>query len=336
MCKECYELLNLNQENFNLQSDDLHQKVMQLLTLYDRMMVQLSFCLNDIVPCLAIKLQTMEQSRSKVKLGATGLSFVSGALAVAGTATLLTPAGIPLLIGMTKAAYSYTALHMNTLSLFLYSAAMATSGTSSAIQFGNTAFTYTSAKEANQLAERIVGWNGLCLSILAAFEHLRKELIHQGGMIKAQKLKQMEPKKRSGSILNGISRGTSMGLRATSVVGAAGSYSSQYTALMQTSLQMTPFVGAALSLGIMACDAHSIHATIQSLRKQNDVALCLHNIQTTFPLLVPTSVESEALLLLEVIRDLWLLQKVANQPVSSPPESSSDEEEKSNKDDSER
>jgi hypothetical protein len=93
--------------------------------------------------------------------------------------------------------------------------------------------------------------------------------------------------------------------------------SSSSSRFLQTSLQMTPFLGAALSLGVMACDVHSIHATIKSLKEPSDVVLALKRIEKTFPL-VPTSVETEALLLLDAIRELRLLQKQVREHCLTP------------------
>jgi len=136
----------------------LTQSLDRLLTHYTRMALNLTFCIPNLNE-LAERLTYKERTNTKITLGTGGISFVGAALGVAGTAALLTPAGPALLL-----------------------AAVATSASSAAIQGGQAGYNALfnmSLKEANQLADRVVGWYGLCVGILDALEQLRQTLLKQ-------------------------------------------------------------------------------------------------------------------------------------------------------------
>lgn len=136
----------------------LTQSLDRLLTHYTRMVLNLTFCFPNLKE-LAERLTVKHRTNAKISLGTGGISFVGAALGVAGTAALLTPAGPALLL-----------------------AAVATSASSAAIQGGQAGYNALfnmSLKEANQLADRIVGWHGLCIGILDALEQLRQTLLQQ-------------------------------------------------------------------------------------------------------------------------------------------------------------
>ena len=136
----------------------LTQSLDRLLIFYTRMVLNLTFCVPNLKE-LAERLTAKHRTNAKISLGTGGISFVGAALGVAGTAALLTPAGPALLL-----------------------AAVATSASSAAIQGGQAGYNALfnmSLKEANQLADRIVGWHGLCIGILDALEQLRQTLLQQ-------------------------------------------------------------------------------------------------------------------------------------------------------------
>jgi len=136
----------------------LTQTLDRLLTYYTRMVLNLTFCVPNLKE-LAERLTTKHRTNTKISLGTGGISFVGAALGVAGTVALLTPAGPALLL-----------------------AAVATSASSAAIQGGHAGYNALfnmSLKEANQLADRVVGWHGLCAMILDALDQLRQTLLEQ-------------------------------------------------------------------------------------------------------------------------------------------------------------
>ena len=136
----------------------LTQTLDRLVTYYTRMVLNLTFCAPNLKE-LGGRLTHNERTNTKINLGTGGISFVGAALGVAGTAALLTPAGPGLLL-----------------------AACSTSAGSAAIQGGQAGYNAlfnTSLREANQLADRVVGWHGLCVGILDALEQLRQTLLKQ-------------------------------------------------------------------------------------------------------------------------------------------------------------
>ena len=135
----------------------LTQTLDRLLYYYTRMVVHLTFAVPNLRE-LADRLTSKQRSDSKIRLGTGGLSFVGAALGVAGAAAMITPAGPALLI-----------------------AAVATSATSAAIQGTHMGYNATNLnqKEAHQVADRILGWHGLCLGILEALEQVRQVLLQE-------------------------------------------------------------------------------------------------------------------------------------------------------------
>lgn len=156
MCVDCSFDLTQVQVQLDPNHPHLRQNVDRLLQYYTRMVVQLSF----VVPKLrdiAAQLTTKERRNSHVALGTGGLSFVGAALGVVGTVALLTPVGHVMLL-----------------------AAAATSASSAAIQGTHAGYNMMlSSREANQLADRALGWHGLCLGILDSLEQLRRDLLAQ-------------------------------------------------------------------------------------------------------------------------------------------------------------
>ena len=156
----------------------LKQTLDRLLTYYTRMALQLTFCVPNLCE-LANRLTVKERSNSQIQLGTGGVSFVGAALGVAGACAMLTPAGPALLL-----------------------AAVATSASSAAIQGGHMAYSKgfdMSQKETNQLADRILGWHGLCLGILDALEQLRQTLLQQIFAITAAELEKNLLKNSNGT-----------------------------------------------------------------------------------------------------------------------------------------
>ena len=58
-------------------------------------------------------------------------------------------------------------------------AALATSATSGTLQMTHASYKslYTSQTTANQLADKVIAWHGLCLGILQGLEQLRMDLL---------------------------------------------------------------------------------------------------------------------------------------------------------------
>jgi hypothetical protein len=154
MCVDCSFDLTQIKVQLDPNHPQLKQNLDRLLQYYTRMVLQLCF----VIPTLrdvAANLTTKERRNSHIALGTGGLSFVGAALGVAGAAALLTPVGHVILL-----------------------AAAATSASSAAIQGTHAGYNMMlSSREANLVADRALGWHGLCLGILDSLEQLRKDLL---------------------------------------------------------------------------------------------------------------------------------------------------------------
>jgi hypothetical protein len=265
----------------------------RLMQYYLRMMIQLSFTIPRL-PDLATQLTSKQRRNHQISLGTSSLGFVGAALGVAGAAAMLTPAGPAILL-----------------------AAICTSATSGTLQVTHAGYqTFLSNKEANQLADRVVGWHGLCLGILNSLEQLRQDLLeeHQnananngsGNPNNAKNYRRLHSKNNPNlDVWNavavggfGASRHAMTGVGVTSAMGA--SYSQAFT----TGLQGIPVVGAAFSVGCMAMDAASMQSSLKQLQQPSAKALALKQIEESFPIHIPNTIHEEVGVLLEAVADL--------------------------------
>jgi len=303
----------------------LTQTLDRLLTYYTRMMLNLTFCIPNLKE-LAERLTVKERTNSRIRLGTGGMSFVGAALGVAGTAALLTPAGPGLLL-----------------------AAIATNVGSAAIQGGQAGYNALfnlSLKEANQLADRVVGWHGLCVGILDALEQLRQTLLQQIlaitnddvpeiGEVNEKKRKQQEKDALLlQQVLNSRSHLTAMDKRSTADqsidvlntlalgtyhttrngltgVGLMSSMGASYSQMLNASIQTVPVVGGAFSLGCMAMDMANISSTLKKLQTPSSKAQALHQVEDSFLSNMPAAIQYEVGALLGAVDDLKERQQEA-------------------------
>lgn len=104
LCLECEALFQTNNNNLHLQQD-LHQdlaaaalqaQLERLTGAYDRAFLLLRYS-APLIPTLVQQLQAQQAKDDKVTLGTSSVGVVSSIMGLAGAATLLTPAGPPLL-----------------------------------------------------------------------------------------------------------------------------------------------------------------------------------------------------------------------------------------------
>ena len=84
---------NLGGKNLAL----VQEKMQRIMTMYDRLHVLLHVAL-PFFPHLVERLQLNQVRNNRVGVGTAGVGIDSGALGLAGTAAILTPAGVPLLL----------------------------------------------------------------------------------------------------------------------------------------------------------------------------------------------------------------------------------------------
>jgi hypothetical protein len=301
MCVDCSHDLTSADQQLNAHHPQLLLNLDRLAHFFTRMSLQLCFCVPNLDQ-LSYRLTHNQRRHSQISLGNSALGFVGAALGVAGAVSMLTPAGPILLL-----------------------AAVATSATSGTFQATHAGYNkFLSNQQANQLADRVVGWNGLCLGILNALEQLRQDLIREIELSLKRNDNDDEDssysqhQRRNGGrrhpnnpydldIWNALAVGSFATTRnAMTGVGVTSAFGASYSQAINTSLQGIPVVGAAFSVGCMAMDAASIQSSLKQLTTPSAKALALKQVEHTFPLLIPnnSSIQLEATIIKQAVIDL--------------------------------
>ena len=84
-----------------------------------------------------------------------------------------------------------------------------------------------------------------------------------------------------------------------------------YSQMISASIQTVPVVGGAFSLGCMAMDASNIASTLQKLQKPSSKAVALRQVEESFPLHLPATIQYEVEALLGAVNDLKERQQEA-------------------------
>jgi hypothetical protein len=290
----------------------LPQTLDRLLQYYIRMVLQLNFYIpNRVIKECGRLLTNSERKNAKVALGTGSLSFVGAALGVAGAAAILTPAGPAILL-----------------------AAVATSASSAAIQGTHAGLNQFRIKHGvmahvHAVADKIVGWHGLCLGILNALDELRSNLVQEHVVtirllkqeMADQKWKQFQQQRRNlrqqrqknnmhgnnlwSDLAMGSFHTTRHGLTG---VGLTAQMGASYSQVISASIQTVPVVGAAFSVGCMAMDASNIASALNKLSKPSDKAVALSQVEDSFLVHIPSTISPEVEALLSAVQDLRELQ----------------------------
>lgn len=293
MCVDCSNDLNQTELHLNPHHPQLLPNLQRLVLYYKRMRLQLCFCIPNFAE-LGHQLTYKQKRDGAISLGNSALGFVGAALGVAGAAAVLTPAGPAILL-----------------------AAVATSATSGTFQSMHASYNrFLSSKTANQIADRCLGWHGLCLAILNALEMLRKDLIVEENDFRLDYLKKIldnknnneaDTKPQSIEILNSLAlnsfsttRSAMTGVGVTSAMGAS------YSQAINSSLQGIPVVGAAFSVGCMAMDANNMAASVKLLTTPAQKAIALQGVEQSFMRHIPNSIVSTVAAIMKAVDGLHL------------------------------
>lgn len=288
MCVDCAYDLNQVEHQLNPYHPNVLQSLERLLLLYTRMCLQLSFWL-PYVPELCNQMFQKQRKNAKISLANTSLGFVGAALGVASAVTMLTPAGPAILI-----------------------AAMATSATSGTLQATHQGYDkYFSSKVTQEIADRLIAWQGLCGGILQSLEQLRRDLLAECQHFTASATMSRFPfkkNKQDADIWSTLAVG-SMGVTRSAFtgVGLTASMGAGYAQAISSGLQTIPVLGAAFSVTYMAMDAGNIYSHLQQLSTPNSYIFRLkqlQNAQTHGGLPHISTVETEADMLSNAIRDI--------------------------------
>uniref|UniRef100_A0A7S3LFR4 Uncharacterized protein n=1 Tax=Amphora coffeiformis TaxID=265554 RepID=A0A7S3LFR4_9STRA len=265
----------------------LEQKIRTLVDTYDRVMLLLAHA-SQFIPDLVTRLVETESRNNRIGLGTAGVGIVSGALGLAGAATILTPMGAPLLM-----------------------ASLALSGSSAAVTVSHHAMQSYFFQNPHEATDRIIVMHSMVSSLLNAAQTLQR--VAEGAMPENDNGEEKSPKESKDDFLvetfgQGLTivRQADTGLGLASV--AAASSASLSTAapgatnLIQSSasaLNAVPLLGTALSGIFIAMDANRLKSTLGKIKAGNpsDKAHALENMQgdlLLFPQTADLEVECQA------------------------------------------
>jgi hypothetical protein len=263
-----------------------------MMNVYDGVVLLLSYSMQ-FVDQVALRLQEKARNHNHVSVGSSSVGVLSGVLGVAAAATILTPAGPPLLI-----------------------AALLFGGSATAVQTGTEARNYYS--DSNRLANRIFAVHGIVHSILRTADILRavvvRDYLLNDGLDENDKLQddQQEIIKHGGTSTAGVeverlapqskhfSRRRKAGLAGrTAEVGATAGFNSHLvtqtstvaghhahlattvgTGLMRVA-RVARFAGGALSAATFVVETRCMANTIRQIKAGNpcEKAEMLHRIK---------------------------------------------------------
>ena len=108
VCNDCVYHLEYDFNSATL-PDDLHHQKQQLIELYGRAVLLLGYC-SQFMLSTADSLEEKTKQHNQIGVGGSSAGLVSGVLGVAAAATILTPAGPPLLVASLVFGGSATAV----------------------------------------------------------------------------------------------------------------------------------------------------------------------------------------------------------------------------------
>ncbi|CAJ1922271.1 unnamed protein product [Cylindrotheca closterium] len=291
VCLNCERLFQLEFITTCVKEPDAQiraKHIDHMIDLYDRCLLLLNYS-SQYIEQIAVTLENTKEKQNKIGLGSSGVGVVSGVLGIAAAATILTPAGPPLLI-----------------------ASLVFGGSATTVQVGTEALNYFS--EPNKLADRIIALHGMTLSILRVTSTLRdammRDYIRTDGICDekgdlAQVVQERFEKHRSG-VVAGVNAGSGVALGGVALTEAgalaaadAGAMAAQAARVASTEagvlagagagargasvasrattassaaargLRFARFAGGALSAAVLLMEANAMHHTLRDIQEGN-------------------------------------------------------------------
>ena len=284
VCLLCEKLFTLDfvVECMTASNDIRKKRIHHMVDVYDRILLLLKYS-QQFIPQVIWNLQESTVVQNKVGIGSSSAGIVSGVLGVAAAATILTPAGPPLLI-----------------------ASLLFSGSATAVQTGAEVRNYYSP--ANQLADRVLALNGMLQSILKVTSTLRDALLRDylrtdgvDETIVKHHDDLLDMEKHKGTLLAGLTvsragaASVELSALATAAEVGAASRSARFitrgsTGILRTA-RLARFAGGALSAATLLFETKCMSDTIQNIRAGNpcEKAELLEVIQSEIQNLPTTS-----------------------------------------------
>jgi len=317
LCLKCERLFELDFIVDCVSTSDAAQRaerIEYMVDCYDRCMLLLQYS-KQFGEQIAASLEDQKNKQDKIGLASSSVGVLSGVLGIAAAASILTPAGPPLLIA----------------SLFF-------GGSATTVQSGTEALNYLS--EPRKLADRIIALHGMSLSILRVTSTLRDAMMRdhirtdvyeaESVSLNNQKMKEHYEKQKINIVMGsntvrsltgfaGVeasAMGASVAAGAATEAGAVSAATAAAgTARVSTTVsragtaaartvRFARFAGGALSAAVLVMEANAIQSTVKSISqgspcdKANRLRNCLKEIQD-FP--STTDLDQECQSYLEVL-----------------------------------
>lgn len=286
LCLSCERLFELDfiVDCVSQDPSERSKSIDHIIDCYDRCILMLRYSTRFIEP-IAQSLEEQKEQQNKIGLGSSSVGVLSGVLGIAAAASILTPAGPPLLIA----------------SLFF-------GGGATAVQTGSEAINYFS--EPRKVADRIIALHGMALSLLRVTSTLRDAIlrdhirtdVYEAEAAPAPLSEQMNEtiQKNRVAVLAGSNVGRTLTLggvagaeagaaasaaAAVTVAGAEGTaagaavagagaarsataFSRAGTAVART-VRFARFAGGALSAAVLVMEANAIQKTLTEISNGN-------------------------------------------------------------------
>jgi len=276
VCLSCERLFELDFIMQCVSTDDpaeRAERIHHMVDCYDRCLLVLTYS-AQYVEQIATSLEEQKVQHNKIGIGSSSAGVLSGALGIAAAASMLTPAGPPLLIA----------------SLFF-------GGGATVVQTGADAYNYFS--EPQKLADRIIALHGMLLSLLRVTSTLRDAMMRshirtdvfeaEAGSLAISVQAKFERSKAGVLVASNVGRAATLGrittttaateASAVAVAGssvtaaetAAGAGARGVGALSRAgnaaarTVRFARFAGGALSAAVLVLEANAIQSTLKDI-----------------------------------------------------------------------
>jgi hypothetical protein len=262
VCTDCEEVFQLDfVVDCLTDRDKLPEHVERMVDLYDRAVLLLKYS-SQYIPDIATQLEGTQERQNKVGLGSSSAGVVSGILGIAAAATIITPAGPPLLI-----------------------ASLLFGGSATAITTGTEARNYYS--EPNQIASKIQALHGMVHAILRVTSTLRDAMLRDhirtddyenkdgltdlSSSAAARDMATTALARHKGKIMGAATAGrfSAAGMETAASVGTTSRFLSRTGSNLLKTVRVARFAGGAMSAAVLVFEAKSLHSTIQDIRTGN-------------------------------------------------------------------
>jgi hypothetical protein len=257
VCTDCEQVFQLDfVVDCLTDRDKMPEHMERMIDLYDRAVILLKYS-SQYIPDVAQQLEGSKERQNKVGVGSSSAGMVSGILGIAAAATIITPAGPPLLI-----------------------ASLLFGGSATAISTGTEARNYYS--EPHQLASRIQALHGMVHAILRVTSTLRDAMLRDHIRTDAydkeddkdsgaREAAMSALKQHKGKVMAAATAGrfSAAGMETAASVGSTSRFLSRTGSNLLKTVRVARFAGGALSAVVLVFEAKSLNSTIQDIRAGN-------------------------------------------------------------------